>query len=77
MQQDTPYIILLLDWYESHYFVDPITGVNTNHIEETWCAICAIKWHGVPIRERTREFITTNLFAFIWKRKNEGISGIE
>jgi transposase-like protein len=53
----------------TYYWVDPVTGVCTNTIEGTWAAM---KWAGTPIRQRTRELVTANLFAFIWKRKNRG-----
>lgn len=53
----------------TYNWVDPITGVHTNTIEGTWSAM---KWHGTPIRQRTRELVQANLFAFIWKRKNAG-----
>ena len=51
----------------SYNFVDPETGVHTNHIEGTWRAI---KWDGVPVRHRTEEFIDNDLITFIWRRKN-------
>lgn len=51
----------------TYHWVQPETGVHTNTIEGTWFAA---KWLHTPVRQRTRELVSLNLFAFIWRRKN-------
>jgi len=51
----------------SDNFVDTETQVHTNTIEGTWSAMKA----SINKRHRTPDYIGNELFAFIWKRKNE------
>ena len=52
----------------SKNFVDPITGVHTNHVEATWRAIKAT----IPARGNTAASIDTYISEFIWKREHAG-----
>jgi len=52
----------------SKWYVDPITGVNTNPIEGTWTGMKK----ATPVRCRTKKQVQGCLFAFIWRRENEG-----
>jgi transposase-like protein len=48
------------------YFKDPITGVHTNTIEGTWCAL---KQSIVP-RNRTKKDLILYLREYHWRKKN-------
>jgi hypothetical protein len=51
----------------SYHFVDPVTGVHTNTIEATWCALKK----SIPITRRTRGKVCGHLIEFIWRRLNQ------
>lgn len=53
----------------TYNFVDPVTGVHTNHMEGTWSAL---KWTAVPVRHRHLGEIDGDICKFIWKRKHQG-----
>ena len=52
----------------SQNFKDPVTGVHTNSIEGTWAALKS----KISKRYRCKNGLTDHLFAFIWRRQNEG-----
>lgn len=61
--------------YENHLtvnhsknFVDPTTGVHTNTIEGTWCAVKA----QIPRRNRTKSEVGLYLLRFMLIRNTEG-----
>ena len=51
----------------SKHFLDPLTGVHTNTVEGTWCALKS----KTPIRNRTEALVEQHLETFIWKRENK------
>lgn len=52
----------------SEHCVDPVTGVHTNAVEGTWCAVKRM----APVQKRTKKQLQGMLFEFMWRRKNEG-----
>ena len=53
----------------TYNFVDPVTGVHTNHIEGTWYAL---KHTATPVRHRSPNYVVGDICTFMWKRRHAG-----